>query len=231
MDELARIKEIYSKRKQLGKGRLYTHLNSSALFITQQREKELLSALSQFGIDDLSTYKIIDIGCGTGGVLLDFIRYGACPSNLCGVDLLSDRIERACEISPNVDFKCASGECLPYVDNSFDILLLFTVFTSIFDFNKKKCIALESLRILKPGGIIIYYDFMYNNPRNPDVKGVPKKEIFELFPNCRIYLKRITLAPPLVRIIAPYSYLVCYFLEKFRIFNTHYLGIIRKTPD
>jgi hypothetical protein len=68
-----------------------------------------------------------------------------------------------------------------------------------------------------------------NNPKNPDVRGVKKKEIYEHFPDSEIYLKRITLAPPLTRIIAPYSWLVCYLLEKIKFLNTHYLGVIRKS--
>jgi hypothetical protein len=28
--------------------------------------------------------------------------------------------------------------------------------------------------------------------------------------------------------LAPYSFLICALLEKLRIFNTHYLGLIRK---
>ena len=34
--------------------------------------------------------------------------------------------------------------------------------------------------------------------------------------------------PPLARVLAPYSYLACYLLEKFPLLCTHYLGAIRK---
>jgi len=57
------------------------------------------------------------------------------------------------------------------------------------------------------------------NPENPDVKGVNKREIYELFPNCDIYLKRITLAPLLARAIAPHSWLICYLFERLKIFR------------
>ncbi|MBI4686402.1 MAG: hypothetical protein HY756_01245 [Nitrospirae bacterium] len=60
------------------------------------------------------------------------------------------------------------------------------------------------------------------------MRGVKKNEICELFPNCSIDLNRITLAPPIARLIAPYSWLACYILERLKIFNTHYLGVIRK---
>jgi hypothetical protein len=38
---------------------------------------------------------------------------------------------------------------------------------------------------------------------------VKKREIHRLFPRCHIQLRRITLAPPLVRLLAPYTWLAC----------------------
>lgn len=120
-----------------------------------------------------------------------------------------------------------NAENLPYPDSFFDIVMQFTMFTSIFDDNTKGNIAKEMLRVLKRDGIILWYDFTYNNPKNPDVKGVGKKEIKELFPNCKFDFNKITLAPPLTRMVAPYSIFTCYVLEKLKIFNTHYLGVIK----
>ncbi len=104
----------------------------------------------------------------------------------------------------------------------------FIAFTSIIDYEMKNNIAQEMLRVLKSDGIIIWYDYYMNNPRNADVKGVKKKEIYELFPNCDIYLKRITLAPPITRAIATYSWLACYLLERLKVLNTHYIGVVKK---
>lgn len=81
--------------------------------------------------------------------------------------------------------------------------------------------------MLKPKGIILWYDFIFNNPYNPNVKGIKAEEIHTLFPGCMIKLKRITLAPPLVRLLAPHSYLACYLLEHLLFLNTHYFGIIK----
>jgi len=66
------------------------------------------------------------------------------------------------------------------------------------------------------------------NPKNPDVRRVKKKEIHELFLNCDIKLKRITLTPPIARIKAPISVLLCQLLQKIPLLCTHYLGVIRK---
>jgi hypothetical protein len=104
----------------------------------------------------------------------------------------------------------------------------FTVFTSVLQKGIKKDIAKEMLLVLKKEGIVIWYDFRYNNPRNPDVKGIKKKEIIDLFPNCKFNFNRVTLAPPIVRFIAPRSWLLCYLFEKLSFLCTHYLIIIRK---
>ena len=55
----------------------------------------LLRTLKRFKGLELLDKKILDVGCGSGGVLRDFIKYGALPENLYGIDLLEDRIERA----------------------------------------------------------------------------------------------------------------------------------------
>src|SRR5207245_4975939 len=103
-----------------------------------------------------------------------------------------------------------------------------TAFTSILDSRMKRTIASEMVRVLKPHGLILWYDYHVNNPRNPDVRGVKKQEIHQLFPGCRIALERITLAPPLVRLLAPYSWLACCLLEGIPFLCTHYLGVIQK---
>ena len=93
----------------------------------------------------------------------------------------------------------------------------------------KEDVARQMLRVLKREGIILWYDYFVDNPQNPDVRGVRKKDIYDLFSDCKIYLKRITLAPPITRFLAPRSYLLSYLLESMRFLNTHYLGVIKKT--
>ncbi|MFH1963403.1 MAG: hypothetical protein ABIJ30_11135 [bacterium] len=52
---------------------------------------------------------------------------------------------------------------------------------------------------------------------------VEKKKISRLFPDCTFDFHRITIAPPITRLLAPYSWLLCYLLEKLKLLNTHYL--------
>ena len=229
--EIERIKKVYERRKEWVPSQRYSFFNDSNLFLVQRREWEILKVFKLHKIISLEDYKILDIGCGKGGELINFIRYGAKPANLYGIDLRDESIDEAKKISPNIEFKSGNAEILPYESDFFDIVMQFTVFTSILDINMKKNVAAEIIRVLKPGGIVLWYDYHVDNPKNSDVRGVTKKEIHKLFSDCNIHLRRITLAPPLVRAIVPYSVLACYCLEKMIIFNTHYLGIIRKSID
>ena len=225
--EETRIREAYKKRQ---KGSLYSWFSPGHLFLIQEREREILKLLREKGIESLGDKRILEIGCGRGYWLRQFINWGARPENLTGIDLLSDRVAEARQLSPEfVMIECGNAEKLGCADASFDLVLQSTVFSSVLDLSMKHQIAAEMLRVVKGDGLILWYDFHMDNPINPDVRGVKKPEILQLFPNCRIELRRITLAPPLVRIVARYSWLVCYLLERLKIFNTHYIGIIQKS--
>ena len=117
---------------------------------------------------------------------------------------------------------------LEFTDQKFDLVFQATVFTSILDPALKRQIAAEMMRVTKDDGLILWYDFRVNNPWNSDVQGVKSHEIQKLFPECDIRLRRVTLAPPLARQLAPYSWIACYFLEKIPWLCTHYLGVVRK---
>jgi ubiquinone/menaquinone biosynthesis C-methylase UbiE len=100
------------------------------------------------------------------------------------------------------------------------------MFTSVLDPQIRRQIAAEMLRVLKPNGVILWYDFLVNNPANPDVRGVCKQEISRLFTGCKFDLRRVTLVPPVLRWLAPRSWFLTYMLSHVRPFCTHYLGVI-----
>jgi ubiquinone/menaquinone biosynthesis C-methylase UbiE len=228
LDEESRIREIYARRRTEVNRRLYSFFNKGNLLRIQELERGILAVLERYDRQPLDQQRILEIGCGTGYWLREFIKWGARPEKLVGVDLLRDRIEEARSLCPsNVTLYCQSATKLCLPDATFDLVLQSTVFTSIGDIGTKQQIALEMVRVLKPNGLILWYDFLVDNPRNPDVRGVKKKEVLQLFPKCEIELRRITLAPPVARFIALYSQVAFCLLGKFPSLCTHYLGVIR----
>ncbi len=225
--EAQRIRDAYARRRD---GDLYSWFNPGHLFLVQARERRVLKVIRQQGLSPLRGRRILEIGCGDGAWLRDFLKWGAEPADLVGLDLLADGLAAArAHLSPQVGLVRADAAFLPFPDEAFDVVLQSTVFTSILEPLMKQTAAREMLRVLKPRGLILWYDYHVNNPANPDVRGVPEREIRRLFPDCLIKLRRITLAPPIARRLAPYSFLLCELLEKLRFLNSHYLGVIKKS--
>lgn len=92
---------------------------------------------------------------------------------------------------------------LPYRDRSFDVVVQLTVFTSLLDRGFQEQVAREMVRVLKRAGWILWYDFRVNNPWNPDVRGVPRRRVKELFPGMASAFYPVTLGPPLARALVP----------------------------
>jgi ubiquinone/menaquinone biosynthesis C-methylase UbiE len=113
-------------------------------------------------------------------------------------------------------------------DRSFDLVFQFTVFSSVLLPEMRQQIAREMLRVLKPSGCIVWYDFYLDNPRNKDVRGVSKKEIRALFPDCLYTFHRITLAAPLSRTLGRWLPFLYQPLAATKVLSTHYLAFIQK---
>ena len=227
--EAARIRDAYARRTTGSCAGLYSFFNRGNLFMLQERECRVLSVLERAGWSSLQAVRILDVGCGAGFWIRDLIRWGADPRHITGVDLLEQRVEEARGLSPEgVSIHCRNAAALEFPDESFDLIIQSTVFTSILNRDVQQRLAREMVRVLRPNGLILWYDFHMNNPRNPDVRGVTRREIQGLFKGCKIELRRITLAPPITRVVAPLSWWACQFFSLIPFLCTHYLGTIRK---
>lgn len=224
--EEERIRTVYDARQS--DAVVYSVFNPGHLFMAQQLEREVVGMLQRHKMNPLRNRRILDVGCCAGGHLRDFVKYGALPENLSGIDLLPNGISEARRISPNMDLRCGNAEVLSFDSGIFDMVVQFTVFTSILNNEMKRKVAAEMLRVLKPDGVILWYDYFISKPTNRDVKAVGRKEISTLFPNCTFDFNKVTLAPPIARAIAPYSFFLCYLLEKIPWLRTHYLVVIAK---
>lgn len=227
--EIRRIQAEYRRRAREIPKDFYAAWKPANLFLYSQRTRGVLRALQSCGLFPLADKAILEVGCGCGGWLLDLLSWGADPTRLAGIDLDQARLESAKARLGRADLRYGDASELPWPEASFDLCLQSTVFTSILDERVKSAVAREMLRVLKPSGVILWYDFRYNNPRNPHVRGIEAAEIRRLFPGCDIWLQKVTLAPPIARRLVPVSWILCLLLEKIPVLRTHYLGVIRKT--
>jgi len=165
-----------------------------------ERQRAMLRLLSRVAPAGLSKLSLLEIGCGSGGNLLDAVRFGFDAGKLTGIELLEERYRLARHVLPAaVTMIHGDASKVPVPAESADIVLQSTVFSSLLDPVFQQQLADAMWRWVKPGGGVLWYDFTMDNPRNPDVRGVRLSEIQALFPHGLVQSRRITLAPPIAR--------------------------------
>jgi SAM-dependent methyltransferase len=203
--------------------------SAAANFESSERQRHLRALLAAHQLLPLTRKTILELGCGTGRWLRDLIALGADPANLHGVELLEATAARARRLCPSqVTIECGNAAQLRSAPDAFDIVLQAGLFSSIFDDAVKHAIATEILRVLRPGGIVLWYDVCLKNPQNPYVQPITGAEICRLFPACPVELQRVGLATPLLRLLAPRSPRVCAVLSRVPVLCTHLFGVVHK---
>jgi SAM-dependent methyltransferase len=227
--EVRRLEATYAdyKRRGLATTR-WGEGNAGNRAIMAERRRVMRSLLADADLLPLDKAKVLEVGCGTGHVLASLVELGAEPANLFGVDLLTGRVEQARRAHPEVEFAQANAEDLPVENESIDLLLLFVVFSSILDPAMRQNVAAECARVLRPGGSILWYDFRYDNPQNPHVRGVGRRELERLFPGFEPRLRMLTLIPQVARRLGPLTPLLYPLLAAVPPLRTYYMGRLVK---
>jgi len=227
--EVDRLTTVYREYGERGWRRTkWAVTNRGNQAIRQERERKLEQLLRCTGYLPLGDRRVLEVGCGTGEILAGFEAWGARPENLFGVDLLADRIRRAKENFPNMTFQEANAEALPFGNSSFDLLVLFTVFSSIRDPRMTRNVSREIHRVLRTGGAVVWYDFRMNNPFNRHVRGISRKGVRLLFPGFDSHLRTLTVLPPLVRRAGCLTDLLYPCFVSLPFLRSHYLGVLVK---
>ena len=220
MEEITKIEERYeSRKKNKKKENPYFQY-----YVLSERELIYTKIVNKFWSHKQKELSILEIGAGVGDNLLFFHRLGIPWKNIYANELLSDRVEKL-KMNLASESSILPGNALDLnYENTFDIVLQSTVFTSILDSDFKRELALKMMKMVKKRGIIIWYDFKYNNPDNLDVQGVGKSEIKRLFKEAnKIKFHKVTLAPPIGRKVGKFYNLVNFL---FPFLRTHLITII-----
>jgi len=195
----------------------------------QERERVLVQLIRAADLEPVSERTVLEIGCGTGSNLLRLIELGFSPENLLGNELLESRAAVArSRLAQGVRVLAGDASTLEFPDASFDIVYQSTVFTSLLDAPFQEALARRMWHWVRPGGGVLWYDFVYDNPRNPDVRGVPMRRVRELFPEACIRSWRVTLAPPISRRVTKLHPSLYGLFNLLPFLRTHVLCWIRK---
>jgi SAM-dependent methyltransferase len=226
MSELDDIAARYARRPANDR---YSLLRPEVWQMLHERQRALLQVLAKRP-GSVADWRLTEVGCGAGGNLLELLRIGLLPAHLSGIELLPERYAAARGLLPDgVALTLGNAAEAAIAAGSQDLLLQSTVFSSILSDEVQQAVAAAMWRWLKPGGALLWYDFIVDNPRNPDVRGVPIRRVRELFPDARIKWQRLTLAPPLARIVCrahPSAYSLFNSIPWLR---THVLAVIEKS--
>lgn len=141
-----RIKEYY---------RNYAYEESNWWFLGM---KSIYFSLLNLHINPSSTMKILDVGCGTGGILDKLSHYGF----VIGGDISKEAL-RFCQTREQKNLIMIDSVYLPFKTNSFDVITAFGVIEHIED---DLGMLKELYRVSKPGGNIVFltsaYQFLWS---------------------------------------------------------------------
>lgn len=198
-EETRAVAERYARRGAVA-GDRYSLLKPDVWQTVQERQRAMLKLFAWLGWHDLSARRVTEVGCGAGANLLELLRFGFTPESLTGIELLPQRHAQARAVLPAaVTLHLGDALTAGIEPASQDVVLQATVFSSLLDKGFQQALADAMWRWVKPGGGVLWYDFTFDNPRNPDVRGVRLSRVRELFPQGRLRAQRVTLAPPLAR--------------------------------
>ena len=99
--------------------------------------------------------RLLEVGCGTGLVLE---RLKGDFDEVVGIDLSEGMLERA--RARGLTVQQGRAEALPFADESFDVICSFKVLAHV---QQMRNAAMEMVRVLKPGGLIVAE---FYNPRS-----------------------------------------------------------------
>lgn len=229
VDEVDLVVERYGRRKVMGVDSRYNIMNAAVWQSLLEKQRALFKLFSAHLDTPISETTLLEIGCGSGANLVELIRLGFDPSNLIGNELLDDKLALARKSLPSgLSLYSGDATALDIPEESLDLVYQSTVFSSLLDDRFQQTLANNMWRWLKPGGAILWYDFIYNNPANPDVRGVPLNRIKALFPDATISTIRVTLAPPISRRVTKVHPSLYTLFALFPFLRTHVFCWIKK---
>lgn len=200
--EEARVTAVYRGFEHTGRATRWARSNPGNRRTLAERDAVLLAALDEHPLGRRGV-RVLDVGCGTGAVLASLRDAGVPAGNLRGLDVRAEAVAEARTTHPDLDVQRTPVDRLTADDASADVVLAFTLFSSVRDPAVARRLADEVQRVLAPGGLLVWYDLRVPSPGNRSVRPQPSAAVRRLFPDLVGELRPITLLPPLARRLGP----------------------------
>ena len=167
---------------------------------------------------------LLDLGCGSATLLPPRLA----GARRIGMDLLFERVHASRTNDPDQNLLCADGAHLPFRAESFDVVVLSTVLSSVRERMVRECIAVECTRVLCDGGAILWYDMRLPNPLNRSTSPLGRRTVEALFPSFDPSWRSVTLLPPLARRLGPVTNTTYPALAHLPFLRSHLAGLLVK---
>jgi ubiquinone/menaquinone biosynthesis C-methylase UbiE len=227
--ERSRLERVYGRYARSRRYRKrWSSENPGNVCLERERESAIVDALRAEDLWPPSGYRVLDLGCGAGHALSAFSGWGARPTDLVGIDLLSEPLRLGRRTHPEINFVQADGSRLPFADDMFQVVIAFTVFSSILDDSVRSVVSSEIDRVIRPGGVLLWYDFRVPNPMNRNTRALDRREIKRTFPTYSLNLRSVTLVPQIARRLGRHASRTYPVVAAVPFLRTHYVGTLRK---
>ncbi|MDR2769699.1 MAG: class I SAM-dependent methyltransferase [Puniceicoccales bacterium] len=226
--EADKIRQRYYRRVAKDKSPFYSAVNGSAAISFIEKYFHITQLLYKFFGYDFTEKFYLEVGCGTGTNLLLLLMLGIPADHLAGNDIFAPSLQTArIRLPEAVRLEYNNFLDIKYVPESCDCIFLSTVLSSILDKEFQKQMMQKCYALLKPNGYLLIYDFVFDNPRNPDVKGISLPFLRQTEKWRQSAFKRVTLAPPIARRLSKFPLLIN-ILTCMKFLNTHIIGFLQK---
>lgn len=108
--------------------------------------------LGEMAQDHIAGRRVLHVGCNAGTTTYHLQSFK--PRRLAGVDVNGEAILAAQKLIPSVQFYHAIAHDMPFEDNSFDTIILFSVLEHMFKSDKALAIK-EFERVLVHNGVVL----------------------------------------------------------------------------
>jgi hypothetical protein len=84
------------------------------------------------------------------------------------------------------------------------------------------------VRVLRPGGALLWYDVRYDSASNQNVRAVTESRLHQLFPGLTGEVRSVTVAPPVARRLGRLTPLAYPILARVDPLRSHLIALLRK---